>query len=74
MPISSVFCVTLVLSSVRPDCFRLRERRNSAALLSQSAYNERQIPLLIEEETPLPSNYRGDTQKGRRSHKPTLED
>jgi hypothetical protein len=37
-----------------------RERkRRSAALLSQSAYTERPIPLLVEEETPLPSSDRG---------------
>jgi hypothetical protein len=44
--------------------FRLRERRRrSAALLSQSAYTERPIPPLVEQETLLPSSDRGDTDR-----------
>jgi hypothetical protein len=75
----NILGVTLnVLSSVRTDVLgrrstqalfslRLRERRRSrrtsAALLSQSAYTERPIPPLPEEETSSPSSGKGDTQE-----------
>jgi hypothetical protein len=42
-------------------------------LLGQTTYTERPIPPLVEEETPSPSSdHGGDTQRGRRSHKPAL--
>jgi hypothetical protein len=39
-----------------------REEEGSAALLIQSAYMERPIPALLQEEIPLPSRDKGDTQ------------
>jgi hypothetical protein len=51
-------------------------RRRSTVLLIQSAYTERPIPPLVEEETTLPSSDCGgwghaDTQTGRILHKPS---
>jgi hypothetical protein len=42
---------------------RRRRRRRPAALLSQSAYIERQNHPPVEEETPLPSSDKGDTDR-----------
>jgi hypothetical protein len=42
------------------------ERGRSAVVLSQSAYTERPIPPLVEEETPLPiSDGEGETHRQR---------
>jgi hypothetical protein len=48
---------------------RDEKRRRFAALLGQSVYTERPNTLLVDEETPLPSSDRGDTQTDRSSHK-----